>query len=101
MGRTGVRMLGSLMGTRQQREPYWAYAILHWQWTPLAARIALTSAYVLGGFTKLFDFPAAVAEMMRFGLSPRLALGYAFNFGGAWMLGASDLRLFSLARCWL
>jgi uncharacterized membrane protein YphA (DoxX/SURF4 family) len=52
-------MLGSVMRARQQREPYWVHAILDWQWTLLAARL-----------TKLFDFPAAVAEMMRFGLSP-------------------------------
>ena len=63
-------MLGSVMRAHQQREPYWVHAILDWQWTLPAARIALTGGYVLGGLTKLFDFPAAVAEMMRFGLSP-------------------------------
>jgi uncharacterized membrane protein YphA (DoxX/SURF4 family) len=63
-------MLGSVMRARQQREPYWVYAILDWQWTLPTARMALTSAYVLGGLTKLFDFPAAVVEMTRFGLSP-------------------------------
>jgi uncharacterized membrane protein YphA (DoxX/SURF4 family) len=63
-------MLGSVMRTHQQRERYWVHAILDWQWTLPAARIALTGGYVLGGLTKLFDFPAAVAEMMRFGLSP-------------------------------
>ena len=70
MGRTRVRMLGGVMRDHQQREPYWVHAILDWRWTLLAARIALTSAFVLGGLTKLFDFPAAVAEMMHFGLSP-------------------------------
>jgi uncharacterized membrane protein YphA (DoxX/SURF4 family) len=63
-------MLGGVMRDHRQREPYWAHAMLDWQWTLLAARIALTSAYVLGGCTKLFDFPAAVGEMMHFGLSP-------------------------------
>jgi uncharacterized membrane protein YphA (DoxX/SURF4 family) len=63
-------MLGSVMRPHQQREPYWVHAILNLQWTLLAARIALTTAFVLGGLTKLFDFPAAVGEMMRFGLSP-------------------------------
>jgi uncharacterized membrane protein YphA (DoxX/SURF4 family) len=63
-------MLGGVMRNHQQREPYWVHAILDWQWTLLAARIALTSAYVLGGLTKVFDFPAAVGEMMHFGLSP-------------------------------
>jgi uncharacterized membrane protein YphA (DoxX/SURF4 family) len=63
-------MLGGVMRAHQQREPFWVHAILDWEWTLLAARIALTGRYVLGGLTKLFDYPAAVAEMMRFGLSP-------------------------------
>lgn len=43
-------------------------AILDWPGTWLAARLALVSAYVVGGFIKLFDFPAAVAEQAHFGL---------------------------------
>jgi uncharacterized membrane protein YphA (DoxX/SURF4 family) len=35
-----------------------------------AARLALASAYLLGGVVKLFDFAAAVAEQERFGLYP-------------------------------
>ena len=34
------------------------------------ARLALVSAYVIGGFTKLFDFAGAIAEQEHFGLSP-------------------------------
>jgi uncharacterized membrane protein YphA (DoxX/SURF4 family) len=43
---------------------------LDWRWTWLCARLALTGAYVLGGLTKLLDFPAAVAEQDHFGLRP-------------------------------
>jgi uncharacterized membrane protein YphA (DoxX/SURF4 family) len=32
--------------------------------------LALVSAYLIGGLTKLSDFPGAVAEQARFGLSP-------------------------------
>jgi uncharacterized membrane protein YphA (DoxX/SURF4 family) len=50
--------------------PYWVAAIL--TWAPLAdlARIALMSAYLIGGFTKLFDFAGAVAEQEHLGLHP-------------------------------
>jgi uncharacterized membrane protein YphA (DoxX/SURF4 family) len=50
--------------------PGWVDAVLDWRWTWPVARIALTSAYVLGGLTKLFDFPAAIAEQQHFGLHP-------------------------------
>lgn len=36
----------------------------------LAARLALVSAYLLGGLVKLFDWPGAVAEQAHFGLTP-------------------------------
>jgi uncharacterized membrane protein YphA (DoxX/SURF4 family) len=45
-------------------------AALDWRGTFLLARIGLTSAYLLGGFTKLVDFSGAVAEQAHFGLSP-------------------------------
>jgi len=50
--------------------PHWVAAILNW--APLAhlARIALMSAYLIGGFTKLFDFAGAVAEQQHLGLHP-------------------------------
>jgi uncharacterized membrane protein YphA (DoxX/SURF4 family) len=50
--------------------PPWVQSILEWRGTWLLARIALTSAYVIGGLTKLTNFPAAVAEMEHFGLHP-------------------------------
>jgi uncharacterized membrane protein YphA (DoxX/SURF4 family) len=32
--------------------------------------VALVSAYLIGGLTKLFDYPGAVAEQAHFGLHP-------------------------------
>jgi uncharacterized membrane protein YphA (DoxX/SURF4 family) len=52
------------------RDPHWVDAILDWRWTWPLARLALTGAYLLGGLTKLLDFPAAVAEQEHFGLRP-------------------------------
>ena len=50
--------------------PRWTSAILTWPWTWRAARVALVSAFVIGGITKLSDFTAAVAEQEHFGLHP-------------------------------
>ena len=51
-------------------DPRWVDAVLDWPWTWFVARIGLTGAYILGGLTKLFDFPAAAAEQQHFGLNP-------------------------------
>jgi len=45
-------------------------AILDWRWTWLLARVGLTSAYLVGGMTKLLDFLAACAEQEHFGFRP-------------------------------
>jgi uncharacterized membrane protein YphA (DoxX/SURF4 family) len=45
-------------------------AILDWRWTAMLARLALVSAYLLGGIFKLGNWPAAVAEQAHFGLHP-------------------------------
>lgn len=45
-------------------------AILRWPLLWHAARLALVSAYILGGFVKLLDFAGAVAEQEHFGLHP-------------------------------
>jgi uncharacterized membrane protein YphA (DoxX/SURF4 family) len=58
------------MARRLGQDPDWVDALLEWQWTWLAARIGLTGAYILGGLTKLLDYPAAVAEQEHFGLHP-------------------------------
>src|SRR3954447_26635169 len=50
--------------------PRWIASILSWRWLLLAARIALVSAFLIGGVMKLSDFPAAVAEQEHFGLRP-------------------------------
>jgi uncharacterized membrane protein YphA (DoxX/SURF4 family) len=51
-------------------DPGWVDAILDWRWTWLVARLGLSSAFLLGGLVKLFDFHAAVAEQEHFGLHP-------------------------------
>jgi uncharacterized membrane protein YphA (DoxX/SURF4 family) len=50
--------------------PGWIGAILSWPWLLPVARIALTSAFLIGGIQKLVDFPGAVAEQAHFGLQP-------------------------------
>lgn len=45
-------------------------AILSWPWLLPVVRIALTSAFLIGGIQKLVDFPGAVAEQAHFGLAP-------------------------------
>jgi uncharacterized membrane protein YphA (DoxX/SURF4 family) len=50
--------------------PRWIGAILSWPWLLPAARIALVSAFVIGGIAKLLDFQGATAEQEHFGLQP-------------------------------
>jgi uncharacterized membrane protein YphA (DoxX/SURF4 family) len=51
-------------------QPGWVRAVLGWPGTWLLARLGLVSAYLVGGATKLFDFPGAIAEQAHFGLYP-------------------------------
>jgi uncharacterized membrane protein YphA (DoxX/SURF4 family) len=51
-------------------DPGWVDAILDWPGTWPLSRVALTSAFWIGGLTKLLDFPSAVAEQAHFGLRP-------------------------------
>jgi uncharacterized membrane protein YphA (DoxX/SURF4 family) len=51
-------------------QPGWVSAILAWPGTWFLCRLGLVSAYLVGGMTKLLDYPAAVAEQAHFGLSP-------------------------------
>jgi uncharacterized membrane protein YphA (DoxX/SURF4 family) len=53
-----------------KQDPGWVSEILHWQWVSFAARLALTSAYLLGGLTKLLNFSAAIVEQEHFGFRP-------------------------------
>jgi uncharacterized membrane protein YphA (DoxX/SURF4 family) len=50
--------------------PPWVGAILGWRATWFLARLALSSAYLIGGVNKAIDFPGAVAEQAHFGLEP-------------------------------
>ena len=66
--------------------PRWVRTIL---WAPLiwpAARLALVSAFLIGGLTKLSDFSAAIAEQEHFGLNPGwlwAALAIIIELGGS------------------
>jgi uncharacterized membrane protein YphA (DoxX/SURF4 family) len=53
-----------------EQDPAWVSGILHWPSVLFAARLALTSSFLLGGLTKLFNFSAAIAEQEHFGLRP-------------------------------
>jgi uncharacterized membrane protein YphA (DoxX/SURF4 family) len=60
--------------------------ILAWPWLWPASRIALVSAFAIGGFAKLSDFAAAIAEQEHFGLRPGwlwAALAIAVEIGGS------------------
>ena len=51
-----------------------------------AKRVALVSAFVIGGFTKLLDFAGAIAEQEHFGLRPGwlwAALAIGVEIGGS------------------
>ena len=50
--------------------PRWVATVLSWSWLGATARIALVSAFLIGGIQKALDFPGAVAEQAHFGLQP-------------------------------
>jgi uncharacterized membrane protein YphA (DoxX/SURF4 family) len=50
--------------------PSWITAILLCPLVLPIARIALVSAFLVGGIQKLADFPTAIAEQAHFGLQP-------------------------------
>ncbi|MET3966748.1 DoxX family protein [Bradyrhizobium sp. S3.9.1] len=50
--------------------PRWVATVLSWSLVAVAARIALVSAFLIGGVQKALDFPGAVAEQAHFGLQP-------------------------------
>ncbi|GLR84076.1 DoxX family protein [Bradyrhizobium iriomotense] len=82
--------------------PHWVGAILFWPSLWPLARLALVSAYLIGGFSKLFDFAGAIAEQEHFGLHPGWLwasvvivveiVGSALVLAGRWVwLGAGGL----------
>ncbi len=86
--------------------PRWVAATLDWRGTWLLARVALTSAYLVGGITKLFHFAGAVAEQAHFGILPPAffavltilveLIGSALVISGKWLwLGAGALAVFT------
>ncbi len=58
------------MTMRRTDNPGWVNALLDLPYTWLLVRILLTSAFWIGGLTKLIDFPGAVSEQEHFGLHP-------------------------------
>lgn len=50
--------------------PAWVRALLSQPWVLLLARLALVSAFLIGGIAKALDFDGAVAEQAHFGLHP-------------------------------
>jgi uncharacterized membrane protein YphA (DoxX/SURF4 family) len=74
--------------------PLWIADVLASPWTWRLARLALVSAYLIGGVNKLFDFPAAVAEQEHFGLHPAwlwAALAILLEIGGSLLVIAGRL----------
>jgi len=51
-------------------QPRWVRSLFGLPGVWLLIRLALVSAYLIGGIAKVSDFPAAVAEQAKFGLSP-------------------------------
>jgi uncharacterized membrane protein YphA (DoxX/SURF4 family) len=89
-----------------QATPSWVDGILDWRWTGPLARLGLTSAYWVGGLTKLFNFTDAVAEQAHFGINPPVLfaaltiavelVGSALVISGKWLwLGAGALAVFT------
>lgn len=87
--------------------PRFVDAILDGRSTAALARLALVSAYLLGGMVKLGDWSAAVAEQAHFGLHPAAvwaALTIAVELVGPMLilsgrfvwLGAGMLGVFTL-----
>ncbi|AZQ50833.1 DoxX family protein [Burkholderia cenocepacia] len=87
--------------------PAWVRALLSQPWILPLARLALVSAYLLGGVAKALDFHGAVAEQAHFGLQPPAlwaALAIAVEIAGSlcvvfrrftW-LGAGSLGMLTL-----
>ncbi len=78
--------------------PRWVKVILEHQATWVCARIALVCAYLIGGLTKLFDFPGAVAEQAHFGLHPPelwAAVTIVVELGGSLLLIGGQLVWFA------
>ncbi len=58
------------MTTTRPGNPSWIAALLSWPWVAPALRVALVSAYLVGGVDKLMHFHDAILEQEHFGLHP-------------------------------
>lgn len=68
--------------------------MLAWPLLWHAARLALASAYIVGGVAKLLDFSGAIAEQERFGLNPGwlwATLAIVVELGGSLLVVANRL----------
>jgi uncharacterized membrane protein YphA (DoxX/SURF4 family) len=54
----------------QTDTPRWIAALLTWPGLALISRVALLSAFLLGGIQKVTDFSGAMAEQAHLGLQP-------------------------------
>ncbi|NIF91382.1 DoxX family protein [Burkholderia sp. Cy-637] len=66
--------------------PAWVRALLAPAWVAPLLRLALVSAYLVGGVDKLLHFDAAIAEQAHFGLHPPAlwaALAIVVEIGGS------------------
>ncbi|WP_322060381.1 DoxX family protein [Paraburkholderia sp. J63] len=66
--------------------PAWVRALLAQPWVGPLVRLALVSAYLIGGIDKALHFHAAVAEQAHFGLHPAAlwaALAVAVEIAGS------------------
>jgi uncharacterized membrane protein YphA (DoxX/SURF4 family) len=79
---------------RAAETPRWVRAILAAPLIWPAARLALVSAFLIGGLTKLSDFSAAIAEQEHFGLHPGwlwAALAIIIELGGSALVALGRL----------
>jgi uncharacterized membrane protein YphA (DoxX/SURF4 family) len=58
------------MATVRQNNPFWVSTLLSFPWIAPLLRIALVSAYLVGGIDKLAHFHNAMLEQQHFGLHP-------------------------------
>ncbi|MGF6602764.1 putative membrane protein YphA (DoxX/SURF4 family) [Paraburkholderia sp. GAS448] len=66
--------------------PAWVRALLAQPWVGPLVRLALVSAWLIGGFNKALHFDSAIAEQAHFGLHPPAlwaALAVAVEIGGS------------------
>lgn len=87
-GRSDVRT-GALQGS-----PSWVAALLARSWVLPLARLALVSAYLIGGIDKLAHFHDAILEQEHFGLHPGAlwaTLAIVVELGGSFCVVSNRL----------